>query len=568
MQTRTLPFSTAADTVKNREGSERGSRLLLFVCIALVGALLAPQRSASAGDAILYVDRAHPNASDLNPGTPAAPLLTIQRAADLAVENKSTEVSTLVHILPGVYREFVDLRTYTNFPTNDPDNAATIEFSAVVPGSVIVSGAERFAEWRVLGAGVWVHDWPHDWGVAPDPTGGQAPPEEIVLRREIVFVDDVRLTQVLSFADLKVGAYYVDEATDELFIMPPAGGLATTTAVEVGVREHLWWQEYENHVTLRGLVFERAATHWEDAHAAVRISGSANGLVEDCVVRWNNGLGLYAGETDDLVLRRVEMNDNGWDGWAVWRARRFFAEDSETSYNNWRGHLGAFYGWSVGNKLFAVHGLELRRHQAIGNFARGLWLDTDIYDALLDEVVLSGNLNDGIFIELNWGPIEISRSALCDNGGYAIRGANSEQVVIRDSLLCNNALDPGLLGSPVLGEILITGVDDGRNVEDWETGEGRDLFTMDWTFLNNTVAGTRPDGLVHETTLGLDAWQNYLATLVSDENAWSHPAHEDVFDVWANERLTLLDWQCTTGHDLGSTFNGRPPSGNCAATGR
>ncbi len=512
--------------------------LLCILCISLGG--FSPQ-----ADVELHVNNRHLLASDDNPGTVDQPLLTIDEAADRAVSNKRNYISTKVVVHPGTYREKVGMETYTNWPSNQPNNQTPMSFEAAVPGSVVISGSDVWSDWtRNPSTGIYEADWPHNWGMVPDPSGGARDVQDIMRRREIVFVDNIHLQQVMSLGDVRAGTYFVDEGADKLYMSPPNGTLNPQSIVEVGVREYLWRQEWEFNVTIKGFIFEKAATRWADAYAALRFYGGNNVRIEDATVQWNNGRGIYFTGTDDPSLIRVKMNDNGWDGWGTWKVRRFLSDGSETSYNNWRGHWGAFYGWSVGNKLLNTHGLILRNHKAIGNYARGLWLDLDNREVVFDNVQLIGNWNDAIFIEANPGPIEIKNSEFCYNDGYAIMAANSEKVTLENNLFCDNTD----------GGFLMTGRSAGRYVRNWQTNQSRRLFNAEWTIEQNSISAFG-DGDLIETTLDTSGWNILWDDSSSDENGWCHLERPDVFDVpGSSTNLTFSAWQSATNQDQRSTF--------------
>lgn len=515
--------------------------LLGVLCISLGGAI--PQ-----ADVELHVDMNHSAASDSNPGTPSQPLLTLDEAADRAITNKQNNISTRVVVHPGTYREEVRLERYTNWSSNQPNNQTPMTFEAAVPGTVVISGADVWTNWtRNPSTGFYEAEWTHNWGMVPDPSGGAREVMDIMRRREVVFVDNIRLQQVMALGEMQAGTYFVDEGADKLYMSPPNGTLADDAVVEVAVREYLWKQEWEFNVTLKGFVFERAATRWADAYAAVRFYGGNNLRIEDSTIRWNNGRGLYLTGTDDPALIRVKMNDNGWDGWGTWKVRRFLSDGSETSYNNWRGHWGQFYGWSVGNKLLNTHGLIVRNHLAIGNFSRGLWLDLDNSDVLLDNVQIIGSWSDAIFIEANPGPIDIVNSEFCYNDGYAIMAANSEKVSLQNNLFCDNAE----------GGFFMTGRAAGRYVRDWETNVSRKLYLAEWTIEQNSISAFdagEPGDLV-TTTLDTNGWTTLWANSSSDANSWCHLDRPDVFDLpGTNTNVTFTAWRAATGQDQSSNF--------------
>jgi len=49
------------------------------------------------------------------------------------------------------------------------------------------------------------------------------------------------------------------------------------------------------------------------------------------------------------------------------KVKSLLYEDTETSYNNWRGSWGEFTGWSVREqKQLRVHDAIYRRHKSVG----------------------------------------------------------------------------------------------------------------------------------------------------------------------------------------------------------
>jgi hypothetical protein len=84
-------------------------------------------QDAAIAAGIYYVDRDHPAASDSNPGTEAAPWLTIQHAADVA------QAGDTIYVKEGTYEERVLIR-------NSGTAEAKIVFQAVPRRSVLMQG--------------------------------------------------------------------------------------------------------------------------------------------------------------------------------------------------------------------------------------------------------------------------------------------------------------------------------------------------------------------------------------------------------------------------------------------
>ena len=76
------------------------------------------------------------NGSDASPGTPAAPLRTIQRAADLAQPGDTVTVHA------GVYRERV------NPPRGGESDTKRIVYQAASGEQVVITGSEVVKKWE------------------------------------------------------------------------------------------------------------------------------------------------------------------------------------------------------------------------------------------------------------------------------------------------------------------------------------------------------------------------------------------------------------------------------------
>ncbi len=521
--------------------------------------------AAQVYDHTLNVNPLSPSADDGNPGSSDLPLATIAEAVDRAVDNKHAYQSTRIVLHPATYREPLISFGYTNYHANDPDNQTPITIEALHAGTAVLSGSDIWLDWEFdTATGTWTKAWPHDWGTVEDPWGGVREVNEILLRREMIFVDGQLLRQVLAVGDVVDGSFYVDEAADRVYLRPPSGVSMDNPRIEVATRKRLLEFFHEDRVTIRGLVFEHTATPWANDEAAVWVSGGRHVTFEDVSIRWTNWQGL--GEAEDVLLRRVELNNHGGQGWGMFRNKRVVIEDSETSYNNWRGRWGGFAGWSVGNKLLSIHGLIIRRHRATDNYSRGLWLDYDISDALLDGVQVNDNLLDGLWIEASQGPMVIKNSAFCRNGWSGLKTTYSEGVHIDNNVFALNATadDVQLNDS----QLIIDGGGE-RVVTNFETKEKLPLVVRDWSVTNNLFIGTTfahpyaKGPTLIDNDLENDEWTEFLKTFSSDYNTWYHPERPEVFGFPKYNDLSLDAWRQSTGQDESSVFLPSPPDYTC-----
>jgi hypothetical protein len=443
-----------------------------------------------------------------------------------------------------VYREGPIEFGYTNHITNAPDNHTPIIIEASSRGEAVVSGSDVWSDWVYAPLiGAYAHDWPEPWAQTPNPWSADREVPEIVLRRELVFVNGASMTQVTDRDALQPGSFFVDEQVQRIFLKLPPGVTIEDSEVEVGLRPVLWDQNHEDHVTVRGLVFEHAPTPWQDALGAVRISASRDFLMEDCVLRWTNWEGLYVGESEDVTIARSTFNHHGGQGWGFFRVRNVVVTDSETSYNNWRGAQGGFVGWSVGNKMVAIHGLKILRHKAKGNRSRGLWLDFDVEDVVLDALDLEDNELSGVWLEAGQGPITIRNSRFVNNGVSGILSTYSEYVVLDSNHLSDNAEAQIRISGPGL-----------RDVQNFETEETLFLAAQQWVITHNEVVG--PTAI--EVELEGEDWQRFVRHLVSDENTFRADDSGSIDFVVGSRRWSSTDWIRHTAQDQRSEFSLAP----------
>jgi hypothetical protein len=505
--------------------------------------------------AVLYVDGLH--GSDSNPGTQVEPLKTIGKAAALAVTNNHHGVGTRVTILPGTYRENIQL------PHDSRDSGSPITFEAATPGTAVVSGADVWTGWQNSSQNpdVYMHPWPYQWGRCPTTADGPLQ-QDIILRREMVFVDAEPLTQVLSLKQMAEGSFFADEGGGLLSIWPAAGTNVAAATIEVAVRPSLFLLEGKKNIVLRGLTFQYANSCSQGAAVDVSL-GSNNILIDGDSFDWNNAVGLDFNRAQNVTVRASVARHNGQIGLGGSFIKNGLWESDEGSYNNWRGAQGAYYGWrTAGGKFLEIHNTTFHNFEAFYNEATGLWLDTDNANVTVDSLVSSENLGTGFVLEASEGPTTLSNSLLCNSGSLPHPYFGTAGVVL------HNSSSVTLNGNTVLNnghhEIQVLGMADGRAVTNWETGQQYVLFTENVTLLQNTIGATGAEQ-VFRNPMGDVDWTHFQSTLTSDHNVWWNPDASVAFSVPARQPLAMdfRGWQSLTGQDAHSTF--APPAGNRAA---
>ena len=513
--------------------SSRYVATLLALSLAVAGAACA--QGGEVGRSYQGLEQVHVDpvdGFDGNAGTSESPVATLGEGLERALRNRELGLGTRVLLQPGVYREGVD-------DYFDDSAGPTIVIQSAAPGEAIVSGSDVWDDWS-CGGSICTHDWPYDWSEDRNPWP-EAELSEIGTRREMVFVNGERLQQTLARSEMegRQGSFHVDEGADLLYMNLPSDTSVDDALVEVAVRPHLFHAQTLHDLVIDGLVFQHAATPL--SRSAVYVVEQDRVTLENVTVRDNNWDGLNFALGSDLTLRRSRMVDNGGSGVGAYRSRNVVLEDNETSRNNWRGYAGGLTGWYVGHKFITVHGLTIRRHTSTENLTRGLWLDWDVHNAVLDEVRSCDNVSDGLFIEVSPGPITVQDSTFCDNGGAGIQTS-----AVRDFTMSGNEI----YGNDD-AQVSLTG-DLEVPVDDYFTGQTHVLQNEGWLWHDNTFRALE-DQPILTTTLPSDEWDRLMSSSSLDFARYEATG-SNLFHTPSGARLSFGEWQAFTGQDSNSIF--------------
>jgi hypothetical protein len=538
-------------------------RALVFTIFPICAILLSPLSSthharwslaakAMPSAAEIYVDAQ--SGSDSNSGSRSRPLKSLSRAAEAALANYRRNISAIVVLQPGTYRESVLL-------TAKPDTStATITFQASTLGTAVISGADAWTGWKEspVDSRSFVHDWPFEWGLCPTPQGWPSTIPEIVRHREMIFINGVFLNQVLSYSELSDDSFYVNETDHTVTIRSREGVDVTKATVEVSVRPKLFESHGISGLTFRGLSFQKADSCL--AESAFSVYSSANTLVEDSSFLWNNWHGIHFGHVTDSMARRIVADHNGGSGIRGHMLRGVTYEDDEASFNNWRGARGDFYHWDdAGAKFGRAHDTLVLRFRAFANQTMGLWFDTDDARVTVKDSALFKNQLDGLKLEANQGPIAIEDSRICNNGAHGVFALNSDMVKFSGDVIFGNRS----------GQIFVDGRRISRTSPDWETNSPNSPLGHNLKITRSTIVSADEGQLLMETSQAArESSVGFFATIFSDFNTWYSPSNERVFQFdpggpgHTPRDITFSEWQSKTGQDRNSKFE--PPASDPA----
>jgi hypothetical protein len=368
-----------------------------------------------------------------------------------------------------------------------------------------------------------------------------------VKRREMILVNGLSLTQVEAPGAMqnRVGSFYVDEAAGAVYLHPPAGANATSATIEVAERESLLFVRGQSRVVLRGIRFQNSNGALQQA--AVTIENSSNVLIDHCRFDWNNWMGLSVRNVSNLTIKKSTANFNGGVGMTIWRTSDLLVADDETSHNNWRGYAGGFTGWAVaGIKSLQITNARYDGLISTGNQTRGAWFDTGCTNVIVDHAFLCRNYGDGIFIEANQGPLEITTSIICNNkAGAGVLSGNSSNITLEGNIIYGNEK----------AQIMISGFHDTmRSIKDWKTGQTLFVGSDHWKISHNIIAGASGNQMLIATTLAPAMWNGFIGQLNSYDNIWYNPANPNTLRVANGTALNLAKWQQQSRQDHDSKF--------------
>ena len=484
------------------------SLLVLFILFIIPSGARA-QANVNEGleTALIYVDGTH--GSDSNPGTKLQPFATIGKAASLATDNNQSGIGTRVIINPGTYRESIAIQS------GHKSLSEPITFQAATNGTVIVSGADVWTGWSESG-NVYTHAWPYQWGACA-PLPAPAPvQQEIMLRQELIFVNGIPLTEVLSSSAMQPGTFYADESSSTVSIWPPSGVNMATATVEVATRPSLFSDSRQSDVVLRGMTFEYANTCRD--YAAVTFSQVTNILIDTDSFNWNNASGLwFNGQSENFTVQNSIANHNGQKGFATYQVKYGLWQSDTANYNNWRGAQSALYTYDSGSfRLFLDHDSTFNNVVSLFNQTQGAHFDTDNENVTFSAPLLANNLY-GFLLEKSEGPITVSGGYFCSNnmvnqvnvGGFDFR--NSTNATLTGNVFFGN----------LMNQITVNGIQGGIEVSNWETGQSYNLITEDVTLSKNTIAANSSNYAFYDANLTGTNWTDFATTLTSKKNVWS-----------------------------------------------
>lgn len=386
-----------------------------------------------------------PIGNDANPGTQAAPLRTIQRAADLA------QPGDVITVHEGVYRQRIAP------PRGGRSDRERIVYQAAPGEKVEIKGSEIVKDWVKVQDDTWKAVLPNtffgdfnpyrdlihgDWF---NPKGREHHTGAVYLNGDWL-TEAAALDEVMKPAgDVPLWFAQVDNDNTTIWAQFP-GVNPNEQLVEINVRRTVFYPEKPgiNYITLRGFALRHAATPWAPPTAEqiglVGTHWSKGWIIENNVISHSVcsgvALGKYGDQWDNTSANTAEgyvktierALENGWNKETIGHHVVRNNTISHCEQTGIVGSLGAIFSVISGNTIHDIHvrklftGAEMagiKLHAAIDvaivnnriyRTCRGLWLDWMAQGTRVSRNLFYENTGEDLFVEVNHGPFLVDNN--------------------------------------------------------------------------------------------------------------------------------------------------------------
>ena len=383
---------------------------------------------------------------DANPGTPAAPLRTIQHAADLA------QPGDVITVHAGVYRERVKP------PRGGESDAKRIIYRAAPGERVEITGSEVVRNWEKVQGDVWKVIIPNGFFGSFNPysdclhgdwftSNGRTHHTGAVYVNGDWMIEAAKLGDVLKpVAATPLWFGQVDQANTTIWAQFK-GANPNGQLVEMNVRRTVFYPDKPglNYITVRGFVLRQAATPWAPPTAEqVGLIGthwSKGWIIENNTISHSMCTGITLGKYGDEWDNKAEsaagyvgtINRALKNGWTKENIGHHQIRNNTISHCEQAGivgSLGAVFSTVTGNTIHDIHvrrlfsGAEMagiKFHGAIDVEIRGnhihhtimaIWLDWMAQGTHVTGNLLHDNIERDLFTEVDHGPILVDNNIM------------------------------------------------------------------------------------------------------------------------------------------------------------
>jgi alpha-N-arabinofuranosidase len=380
--------------------------------------------------------------SDTNEGSVNKPLLTIQRAADLA------QPGDVIIVHEGVYRERV------NPPRGGTSDEQRIIYQAAPGEKVVIKGSEVVTGWENVRGDTWTVTLPNSFfgdfnpfadliqGHWFDPKGREHHTGAVYLNGDWL-VESADFESVLAAPKVDLLWFArVDEQNTTIHAQFP-GVDPNKELVEVNARRTVFYSDQpgRNYITVRGFTLTQAATSWspptQEQIGLIGTHWSKGWVIENNTISHSVCTGLTLGLSDmgeylgNLTgytkMIKDAMGKGGWNKENVGSHLVRGNKISQCEQAGICGSLGGAFSVIENNEVSYIHvrklfkgqeqgGIKLHgavdtvvRNNLVHDTPRALWLDWMGQGAEVSGNVAFNNEQD-LYLEVNQGPALVANN--------------------------------------------------------------------------------------------------------------------------------------------------------------
>ena len=501
------------ETCRRRVRRRIGRVVVAALAVASAFALPASVPTVAALPTTVHVS---PSAgSDRNPGTATSPVRTLARAVAMA----PTGSAIVLH--GGTYHESVQIFG------KDLDIAAA-------PGeSVVFDGARRITNWVSEGGRWYAPGWTNSLPRIIGDELNNAPSAAAL--PDLAYRNGVALRQVTSLAAVGPGTFFVDDASDRLWV----GSDPTGQVMEASDLRWALWFNSAHGSSLVGVTVRRYATTKSDM-AAVRLYSNsmymADSTVSDNAYKGVSVIGR------SVRLDRLTVRTNGYIGIHGHLSRNVTLIRSTVVGNNTERYDAVHSGSGVKFTTSSIVGI--RNNYVADNAGVGIWTDLGTSFVSVTGNLVERNTHSGILMELS-GRVVVADNVVLDNSEAGIWILETNDAEVWHNAAMRNIRDIWVEEGP-------------RTDPSADAVVNWDLNRVN---LRNNVIGQGRSG--SEALVAVDDWtERRSATsmaVTSDNNAfWLPPGSPTRLARWARWPQSLaMSWtlaahRSATGQDQAS----------------
>ena len=430
---------------------------------------------------------------DANPGTQAAPFLTVGKAAAVA------QPGDVVAVQPGTYREGVE-------PANSGAPGAPVTFRSVVPRAATLLGTVPVGSWAPASGATWAAAYTALPGV---------PPKELL-------VDGAPLPQASAIPT--AAGWWYDQPNHLLYLQTAAGDDPGGHTVEVGRFNYGFHVAGKSDIVIDGFAFDR------QNNDGVRIADATRVLVRNVLVTDAAAHGVLFDHTSGCQLLDSEVQGSGSHGVDV-------HDGTQATVLRVHSHDNGFHGIELAGATGSLISGNTVDHNAVPGDVRnaaGISVDGDLSPTA--PVTASGNRvvgnvahdNEDTGIQLHKGS---TGSTVADNLSYHNGDHGFDALTSSDNRL--------------LGNTSVGNYKDGFSVE----GDAQRVQLYGNLAVDNGLTVSPPE---YDLYVGGPV-DSSSATLISDSNLWwNSDTSRKPIDWNGTAFATLADYQAASGRDLHS----------------